>query len=91
MYAHSDFVAGLGNKDEDGGGMRIQYDPHARRRMQERHITEPEVEAVLANPEITRPGHSGRTMQTAYPNGRFIKVVFTTLPDGTLYVITAAD
>lgn len=43
--------------------------------MRERNITEAEVEAVLANPEITRPGRDGRTIHTAHPNGRFIKVV----------------
>ncbi|MGI8854555.1 MAG: DUF4258 domain-containing protein [Thermomicrobiales bacterium] len=74
-----------------GQDVRIRYDPHARRRMQARGISEGEVEAVLASPEITRPGHSGRTMQTTHPNGRFIKVVFTRLPDDTLYIITAAD
>lgn len=55
--------------------MNLSYWSHARIRMRERSICEAEVEAVLANPEITRPGRDGRTNHTAHPNGRFIKVV----------------
>ncbi len=55
--------------------MDLKYWHHARVRMRERNITEAEVEAVLASPEITRPGRDGRTIHTAHPNGRYIKVV----------------
>lgn len=55
--------------------MDLKYWHHAQIRMRERNITEAEVEAVVANPEITRPGRDGRTIHTAHPNGRFIKVV----------------
>lgn len=58
--------------------------------MRERKISEAEVEAVLANPEITRPGRDGRMIHTGHPNGRYIKVVIdeTKTPHE---VVTAAD
>ncbi|MDQ6833483.1 MAG: DUF4258 domain-containing protein [Chloroflexota bacterium] len=55
--------------------MKLSYWSHARVRIRERNISEAEVEAVLVNPEITRPGRDGRTIHTGHSNRRFIKVV----------------
>lgn len=70
--------------------MNLAYWDHARKRMRERNISEAEVEAVLANPEITRPGRDGRTIHTAHPNGRFIKVVIDERKTPS-EVVTVAD
>jgi hypothetical protein len=62
--------------------------------MQQRHITETEVEAVLANPSITYPGNPGflptRRVLIGYPDGRYIKVVVV---EGTdpIEIVTVAD
>lgn len=41
--------------------MNITYLPHARERMQQRHITEAMVEQVLADPDESKPADKGRT------------------------------
>ncbi len=58
--------------------------------MRERNISEAEIEAVLAHPEITRPGRDGRTIHTGHPNGRFIKVVIDERKNPP-EIVTAAD
>ena len=70
--------------------MNLSYWSHARIRMHERKISEAEVEAVLTHPEITRSGRDGRTIHTAHPNGRFIKVVIDERKNPP-EVITVAD
>ena len=65
------------------------YTDHARDQMVDRGITEEEVEFVLNEPEITRPGDSDCLVLTAHPNGRFIKIVVPVKKPRV--IITAAD
>ncbi len=51
------------------------YTDHARDQMVDRHISKEEVEFVLNNPEVTRPGEGDTLILTAHPNGRYIKIV----------------
>ena len=51
------------------------YTDHARDQMSLRYISEEEVQFVLNNPEITRPGEGNTLIHTAHPNGRYIKIV----------------
>jgi hypothetical protein len=55
--------------------MKPIYTDHARDQMADRHISEEEVEFVLNNPEVTRPGEGDTLILTAHPNGRYIKIV----------------
>jgi len=54
-----------------------------------RGITEEEVEFCLNEPEITRQGERDTLILTAYPNGRFIKIVVPRMKPRV--IITAAD
>jgi len=65
------------------------YTDHARDQMADRGITEEEVEFVLNEPEITRPGDENCLILTAHPNGRFIKIVVPVKKPRV--IITAAD
>ena len=65
------------------------YTDHARDQMADRSITEAEVEFVLNEPEITRPGDEDCLVLTAHPNGRFIKIVVPKKQPRV--IITAAD
>jgi hypothetical protein len=55
--------------------MKPIYTDHARDQMGDRHISKEEVEFVLNNPEVTRPGEGDTLILTAHPNGRYIKIV----------------
>ena len=59
-----------------------EYSPHARKRMQERNISEDDVEAALKRPSgDPRPGDKGRTLIYGYaPRQRILKIVLQ--PDG---------
>lgn len=59
-----------------------EYSPHARRRMQERKISEADVEAALKRTSgDPRPGDKGRTVVYGYaPGQRILKIVLQ--PDG---------
>jgi len=57
--------------------------------MNDRGISEEEVEFVLNEPEITRPGNEDCLVLTAHPNGRFIKIVVPVKEPRV--IITAAD
>jgi hypothetical protein len=58
--------------------MRITYLPHARRRMEERGISEEEVAAVLEAPALEYLGNFGRTVAERVLAGRrlTVKVVY---------------
>ena len=57
--------------------------------MADRGITKKEVEFVLNEQEITRPGDEDCLVLTAHPNGRFIKIVVPVKKPRV--IITAAD
>lgn len=65
------------------------YTDHARDQMADRDITKEEVEFVLNEPEITRPGDEDCLVLTAHPNDRFIKIVVPVKKPRL--IITAAD
>lgn len=68
----------------------VKYVPHARDRLRERGITEPEVEAVVRNPDTTYPGKTaGREQRQAEINGRRIAVIVAQAEDGDDWVISA--
>jgi hypothetical protein len=54
--------------------MRITYLPHARRRMEERGISEEEVETVLEAPALEYLGNLGRTVAEPILPGRRLEV-----------------
>jgi hypothetical protein len=58
--------------------MRLTYLPHARRRMEERGISEEEVETVLEAPALEYLGNLGRTLAERILLGRrlAVKVVY---------------
>jgi hypothetical protein len=65
------------------------YTDHARDQMKDRSISEEEVEFVLNEPEVSRPGDHDCIVLTAHPNGRYIKIV---VPEKKpRIIITAAD
>jgi hypothetical protein len=55
-------------------GKKPIYTDHAKDQMADRGISRREVEFVLNNPEITRPGEHDTIIMTAHPNGRYIKI-----------------
>ncbi|MBA7547563.1 hypothetical protein ES705_40018 [subsurface metagenome] len=65
------------------------YTDHASDQMADRDITKEEVEFVLNEPEVTRPGDEDCLVLTARPNGRFIKIVVPVKRPRV--IITAAD
>lgn len=65
------------------------YTDHARDQMALRHISEEEVQFVLNNPEITRPGEGNTLIHTAHPNSRYIKIVVQ--QKKSRVIITASD
>lgn len=69
--------------------MKPIYTDHARDQMADRRIGEEEVEFVLNNPEVTRPGEGDTIILTSHPNGRFIKIVVERKKPRV--IITAAD
>ena len=58
--------------------MQITYLPHARRRMEEREISEEEVRTTLESPDLEYPGNQGRTVAERTQPGRRLatKVVY---------------
>jgi hypothetical protein len=69
---------------------RVDFDPHARQRMEERKIGENQVLRAIAEPDRQYPSHSGRFVaerQTAA--GNVIRVVYVEQDNGaTAFVIT---
>lgn len=53
-----------------------RYDRHAKRRMNEREVTENEIEAVIAAPEYIEPSVKGRTNAFHFMSGRYPRVTF---------------
>ena len=70
--------------------MRITYLPHARRRMEERRISEEEVETVLEAPALEYLGNLGRTVAERILPGRrlAVKVVYNLGAGGERVVVT---
>ncbi len=61
---------------------------HTIQRMIERRITWPEVVAVVAAPDLTRTGHSGRSNHYRVVNGRRIRVTIDA--EGALWTVAIA-
>ena len=61
--------------------MRITYLPHARRRMEERGISEEEVDTLLEAPALEYLGNLGRTVAERILPGRrlAVKVVYNSV------------
>ncbi len=70
--------------------MRVTYLPHARRRMEERGISEEEVAAVLEDPTLEYLGDFGRTVAERVLPGRrlAVKVVYNLGADDERIVVT---
>ena len=74
--------------------MRITYVPHARRRMEERGISEEEVETVLEAPALEYLGNLGRTVaetvaERVLPGRRLaVKVVYNLSAEDERVVVT---
>ena len=70
--------------------MRITYVPHARRRMEERGISEEEVETVLEAPALEYLGNLGRTVAERVLPGRrlAVKVVYNLGAEDERVVVT---
>ena len=70
--------------------MRITYVPHARRRMEERGISEEEVETVLEAPALEYLGNLGRTVAERVLPGRrlAVKVVYNLSAEDERVVVT---
>jgi hypothetical protein len=72
--------------------MRITYLPHARRRMEERGISEEEVETVLEAPALEYLGNLGRTVAERILPGRRLAVkVVCNLSAGDERVVVTAE
>ncbi len=69
--------------------MKIQYLPHARKRMRQRSISEAEVEACLQNHDILYQDKKGNPKYDAYVGNRRIKVVVQ--KENPSVVITVED
>lgn len=71
--------------------MKITYLPHAKRRMEERGISEAEVQAVLEEPDTEYPGNLGRTVAERTFEGRRLatKVVYNHGLEDERIVVTA--
>lgn len=70
--------------------MRPTYSYHARLRMQERHISEEEIEETLADYHTSYTDRKGNPIYIGHPGGRRIKVVVAQGSDPP-YVITTGD
>jgi len=68
----------------------LRYDRHARRRMKWRKISEQEVEAVLAKPDIMEKAEHGGINALRRLGGRSIKVTYKDLGEEML-IISAVD
>jgi|CryGeyStandDraft_6_1057127.scaffolds.fasta_scaffold1195271_1 hypothetical protein len=69
--------------------MNLQYLPHARKRMEQRKISEAEVEACLQDHDILCFDKKGNPKYKTHVGGRYIKVVVS--KDNPLVVITVED
>ena len=69
--------------------MKLQYLPHARKRMRQRKISEAEVEACLQDHDILYLDKKGNPKYKTYVGDRYIKVVVQ--KDNPLVVITVED
>jgi hypothetical protein len=54
----------------------IKYDRHAKRRMEERVVTEEEVEITIKEPEHFKASIKGRQNAYRFIGGRFLRVTF---------------
>lgn len=68
--------------------MQIIYTRHARQRMQQRNVTETEVEETLAWPDEIHPGDNGEEIALKQYGNRELRVVFEAAGADTVVVIT---
>jgi hypothetical protein len=70
--------------------MKITYLPHARRRMEERGISEEEVRVTLEDPDLDYRGRLARRIAERTPPGRSLatKVVYNFGAEGERIVVT---
>ncbi len=54
----------------------IKYDRHAKRRMEERGVTEEEAEITIKEPEHLKASIKGRQNAYRFIGGRFLRVTF---------------
>lgn len=66
----------------------MRYSKHAKRRMVERHITFAEVDETVANPFVTRLGHSRRVHYYKSIRRFNLRVTIVTDVRGVKHVIT---
>lgn len=66
--------------------LNIIYDRHAKRRMNERDVSEDEVEAVIAAPKYCEPSVKGRTNAFGFMNGRHLRITFRQETDHVLII-----
>ncbi|MBI4686298.1 MAG: DUF4258 domain-containing protein [Nitrospirae bacterium] len=64
----------------------VKYDRHAKRRMQERDVTEYETESAIRNPDFSEPSIKGRTNAFKFTNGRHLRVTFKEDADHILVI-----
>lgn len=67
--------------------MRLQVTAHAQARMQQRRVTEAEIQWVLLDPDEIEQ-YNGETMVTKTGSDRVLKVVYKMLDDETYRIIT---
>lgn len=66
--------------------MGVIYDRHAKRRMDERDISEDEAESAINSPDYIEPSIKGRTNAFKYINGRHLRVTFKTESENILVI-----
>jgi Domain of unknown function (DUF4258) len=76
---------------EDDTSMIVHYDPHARKRMRERRVTEMNVEEVLRNYEVELPAKLGRRNRYKVIAGTRIRVTFDAAAPDEYYVWTVTS
>ena len=54
----------------------VNYDRHAKRRMEERGVTDEEVEITIREPEHSKASIKGRQNAYRFVGGRFLRVTF---------------
>lgn len=68
--------------------MRITYSSHARRRMKERNVTQPDVESVMSRRARTYPSSKKRTETGRTLGGKSLKVVYTEEKRENFHIVT---
>ncbi len=71
--------------------MQVEYDQHARKRMEERHVSEADVEQTLRDYETELPGEWGRRNRYKVIQGRRIRATFDQEAPDMYYVWTVTS